>query len=101
MIFSGFCGLKFCSAASRHGYFADTCPARFGRAISAEGVLAAKFLKFSRAMYLKNAAHALLMRAERFGGIFKSSIGLEFRQSKSFRGFKFNVWSGGSASWSR
>ena len=48
MIFSGFCGLKFYSAASRHGYFADTCPAPHGRAMSAEGVLPAKFLKFSR-----------------------------------------------------
>ena len=101
MIFSGFCGLKFCSAASRHGYFADTCPVRFGRAISAEAVLPAKFLKFSRVIYLKNAAHALLMLAEPFGGIFKSPIGLEFRRGESFRGFKFNVWSGGSALWSR
>jgi len=101
MIFSGFCGLKFCSAASRHGYFADTCPVRFGRAISAEAVLPAKFLKFSHAMYLKNAAHALLARNGHFGGTFKNYIGLEFRQSKSFYGFKFNVWSGGSASWSR
>jgi len=101
MIFSGFCGLKFCSAASRHGYFADTCPARHGRAMSAEAVLPAKFLKFSRAMYLKNAAHALLARNGHFGGIFKSSIGLEFKHSKSLCGFKFNVWSGGSALWSR
>ncbi len=101
MIFSGFCSLKFCSAASRHGYFADTCPVRFGRAMSAEAVLPAKFLKFSRAMYLKNAAYALLARNGHFGGIFKSSIGLEFRRGESFRGFKFNVWSGGSALWSR
>ena len=101
MIFSGFCGLKFCSAASRHGYFADTCPAWFGCAISAEGVLPAKFLKFSRAMYLKNAAYALLVRTERFGCIFKNSIGLEFKQDGNFRGFKFNAWLGGSAPWSR
>ena len=101
MIFSGFCGLKFCSAASRHGYFADICPVRFGCAISAKGVVAAKFLKFSRAMYLKNAAYALLMRAERFSGSFKNSIGLEFKQAGNFRSFKFNVWSGGSALWSR
>ncbi|WP_298062059.1 hypothetical protein [uncultured Campylobacter sp.] len=100
MIFSGFCDLKFCSAASRHGYFADTCPARFGYAMSAKGVLPAKFLKFSRATYLKNAAYALLARSE-LSGIFKNFIGLEFRRGESFRGFKFNVWSGGSASWSR
>ncbi|RKV91987.1 MAG: hypothetical protein D8H92_14295 [Campylobacter sp.] len=100
MIFSGFCGLKFCSAASRHGYFADTCPARHGRAMSAKGVLPAKFLKFSRAMYLKNAAHALLARSG-LSGIFKNFIGSEFKQSRNFRGFKFNVWSGGSALWSR
>jgi len=101
MIFSGFCGLKFCSAALRHGYFADTCPAWFGCAISAEAVLPAKFLKFSRAMYLKNATHALLARSGRLDGIFRNFIGPEFNQSKSFRGFKFNVWSGGSALWSR
>jgi len=101
MIFSGFCGLKFCSAASRHGYFADTCSARYECAISTEGVLPAKFLKFSRATHLKNAAHALLVRSGYFGGIFKSSIGLEFKQDGSFRGFKFKVWSGGSALWSR
>ena len=101
MIFSGFCGLKFYSAASRHGYFADTCPAPHGRAMSAEGVLPAKFLKFSRTMYLKNATHALLARSGHFGGIFKNSIGLEFRRGGNFRGFKFNVWSGGSALWSR
>ncbi len=101
MIFSGFYGLKFCSAALRHGYFADTCPAPHGCAISAKSVLPAKFLKFSRAMYLKNAIHALLVRSGRFGGIFKSSIGLEFKHSKSFCGLKFNVWSGGSALWSR
>ena len=100
MIFSGFCGLKFGSAASRHGYFADTCPAPHGRAMSAESVLPAKFLKFSRAMYL-NAAHALLARNGRFGGIFKSSIGLEFKHSKSFCGFKFRAGSSGSALWSR
>ncbi len=100
MIFSGFCSLKFCSAASRHGYFADTCPVRHGRAMSAEAVLPAKFLKFSRAMYLKNAAHALLARSE-LSGIFKNFSGLEFKQSRNFRGFKFNVWSGGSALWSR
>ena len=69
--------------------------------MSAEAVLPAKFLKFSRAMYLKNAAYALLARNGHFGGIFKSSIGLEFRRGESFRGFKFNVWSGGSALWSR
>jgi len=101
MIFSGFCGLKFCSAASRHGYFADTCSARHGRAMSAKGVLPAKFLKFSRAMYLKNAAYALLAWNGHFGGAFKNYIGLEFRQSKSFCGFKFSAWSGGSALWSR
>ena len=101
MIFSGFYGLKFCSAASRHGYFSDTCSARFGRAISAEGVLAAKFLKFSRAIYLKNVAYAILVRTERFGCIFKNSIGLEFKQDGNFCGFKFNVWSGRSALWSR
>ena len=100
MIFSGFCGLKFGSAASRHGYFADTCPAPHGRAMSAESVLPAKFLKFSRAMYLKNAAHAFLARGE-LSGIFKNFSSLEFKHSKSFRGFKFNVWSGGSALWSR
>ncbi len=101
MIFSGFCSLKFYSAASRHGYFADTCPVRHGRAMSAEGVLPAKFLKFSRATYLKNVTHALLVRTERFGSIFKNSIGLEFKQDENFCGFKFNVWSGGSALWSR
>ena len=69
--------------------------------MSAEGVLAAKFLKFSRATYLKNAAHALLARNGRFGDIFKSFIGLEFKQDENFRGFKFKVWSGGSALWSR
>lgn len=100
MIFSGFCGLKFCSVASRHGYFAETCPAPHGRAMSAEGVLPAKFLKFSRATYLKNAAHALLARGE-LSGIFKNFSGLEFRRGESFRGFKFNAWSGGSAPWSR
>ncbi len=56
MIFSGFCGLKFYSAASR---------------------------------------------AERFGGSFKNFIGSEFKQSRNFRGFKFSVWSGGGALWSR
>ncbi len=100
MIFSGFCGLKFCSAASRHGYFADTCSARHGRAMSAEGVFPAKFLKFSRATYLKNAAHALLARSG-LSGIFKNFIGSEFKQGESFLGFKFSVWSGGSALWSR
>ena len=100
MIFSGFYGLKFCSAALRHGYFADTCPAPHGRAMSTEGVLPAKFLKFSRAMYLKDAAHALLARSG-LSGIFKNFIGSEFKQSRNFRGFKFNVWSGGSALWSR
>ena len=68
--------------------------------MSAEGVLPAKFLKLSRAMYL-NAAHALLARNGRFGDIFKSFIGLEFKQDENFRGFKFKVWSGGSALWSR
>lgn len=101
MIFSGFCGLKFYSAASRHGYFSDTCPVRHGRAMSAKSVLPAKFLKFSRAMYLKNAAHALLARSGRFGDIFKNSIGLEFRRGESFRSFKFNAGRGGSALWSR
>lgn len=100
MIFSGFCGLKFCSAASRHGYFADTCPAPHGRAMSTEGVLPAKFLKFSRAMYLKDAAHALLARGG-LSGIFKNFSGLEFRRGESFRGFKFNAWPAGSALWSR
>ncbi len=100
MIFSGFCSLKFCSAASRHGYFADTCPVRFGRAISAKAVLPAKFLKFSRATYLKNAAHALLARSE-LSGIFKNFSGLEFRRGESFCGFKFNAGSGGSALWFR
>jgi len=100
MIFSGFCGLKFCFAASRHGYFADTCPARHGRAISAEAVLPAKFLKFSRAMYLKDAAHALLAR-NGLSGIFKNFSGPEFRRGRNFRGFKFNAGSGGSAPWSR
>lgn len=100
MIFSGFYGLKFCSAASRHGYFADTCSAWFGCAISAEAILPAKFLKFSRAMYLKNAAYALLARSE-LSGIFKNFSGVEFRRDENFRGFKFNVWSGGSALWSR
>lgn len=56
MIFSGFCGLKFCSVSSRR---------------------------------------------RRFGGIFKNFIGPEFNQSKSFIGFKFNAWPGGSALWSR
>ncbi len=101
MIFSGFCDLKFCSAVSRYGYFADTCPAPHGRAMSAEGVLPAKFFKFSRAMYLKNAAHALLARNGHFGGIFKNSIGLEFRRGGNFRGFKFDAGRGGSAPWSR
>jgi len=100
MIFSGFCGLKFYSAASRHGYFADTCPAPHGRVMSAEGVLPAKFLKFSHAIYLKNAAHALLARGG-LSGIFKNFSGLEFRRGESFRGFKFNAWLGGSALWSR
>ncbi|WP_298099415.1 hypothetical protein [uncultured Campylobacter sp.] len=100
MIFSGFYGLKFCSAALRHGYFADTCSAWFGCAISAEAILPAKFLKFSRAMYLKNAAHALLARSG-LSGIFKNFSGLEFRRGESFCGFKFNVWSGGSALWFR
>jgi len=100
MIFSGFCGLEFCSAASRHGYFADTCPAPHGRAMSTEGVLPAKFLKFSRAMYLKDAAHALLARSG-LSGIFKNFIGSEFKQSRNFRGFKFNAWPAGSALWSR
>lgn len=100
MIFSGFCGLKFYSAASRHGYFADTCPAPHGRVMSAEGVLPAKFLKFSHAMYLKNAAHALLARSG-LSGIFKNFSGLEFRRGESFCGFKFNAGRGGSASWSR
>ncbi len=68
--------------------------------MSAEGVLPAKFLKFSRAIYLKNAAHALLARSG-ISGIFKNFIDLEFKQSKSFRGFKFNAWPGGSAPWSR
>ncbi|WP_299186492.1 hypothetical protein [uncultured Campylobacter sp.] len=68
--------------------------------MSAEGVLPAKFLKFSRAMYLKNAAYALLARSG-FSGIFKNFSGSEFKQSRNFRGFKFNVWSGGSALWSR
>ncbi len=101
MIFSGFCGLKFCFAASRHGYFADTCPARHGRAMSAESALSAKFLKFSRAMYPKNAVHALSIQRRLFGDIFKNFIGPEFNQSKSFRGFQFNAWLGGSALWSR
>ncbi len=100
MIFSGFYGLKFCSAALRHGYFADTCSARFGCAMSTESVLPAKFLKFSRAIYLKNAAHALLARSGLLG-IFKNFIGPEFRRGESFCGFKFNVWLGGSAPWSR
>ena len=100
MIFSGFCGLKFCSVASRHGYFADTCQGRFGYAMSAEAVLPAKFLKFSRAIYLKNVAYALLARGG-LSGIFKNFSGLEFRRGESFLGFKFNVWSGGSALWSR
>ena len=100
MIFSGFCGFKFCFAASRHGYFADTCQGRHGRAMSAEGVLPAKFLKFSRATYLKNVTHALLAWSE-LSGIFKNFSGLEFKQDGNFRGFKFSVWSDGSAPWSR
>ncbi|MFR8441558.1 MAG: hypothetical protein ACLVCW_07495 [Campylobacter sp.] len=68
--------------------------------MSAESALSVKFLKFSRAMYPKNAAYALLARSE-LSGIFKNFSGLEFRRGESFRGFKFNVWSGGSALWSR
>ena len=56
MIFSGFCGLKFCFAASRR---------------------------------------------PRLNGTFKNFIGLEFKQRKSSRGFKFNAWPAGSALWSR
>ena len=68
--------------------------------MSAESVLPAKFLKFSRAMYLKNVAYALLARSG-ISGIFKNFSGLKFRQSKSFCGFKFRAGSGGSALWSR
>ena len=139
MIFSGFCGLKFCSVlatrvctasifksacarAARPWYAVEalavkptrarnafsalsrgvegTLFSRRRRAMSAEGVLPAKFLKFSRTMYLKNAVRALLVRS-RLLGIFKNFIGLEFNQSRNFRGFKFNAWPGGSALWSR
>lgn len=68
--------------------------------MSAEAVLAAKFLKFSRAIYLKNVAYALLARSE-LSGIFKNFSGVEFRRDENFRGFKFNAWPGGSAPWSR
>lgn len=100
MIFSGFCGLKFRAVASRYGYFADTYPVRYGHAMSAEGVLPAKFLKFSRAMY-RNAAYAFSVQRERFGGIFKNFIDPEFKRSENFRGFKFEASSIGSALWSR
>ncbi len=101
MIFSGFCGLKFCFAASRHGYFADTCPARHGHAMSAASApSSAKFLKFSRAMY-RNAAYAFSVQRERFGGIFKNFIDPEFKRSENFRGFKFEASSIESAPWSR
>ncbi len=93
--------MKFCFAASQHGYFADTCPARHGHAMSAESALSVKFLKFSRAVYPKNAVHALSIQRKLFGDIFKNFISPKFRYGRNFRGFKFNVWSDGSALWSR
>lgn len=101
MIFSGFCGLKFCFAASQQRYFADTCPARHGRAMSAESALSIKFLKFSCVMYPKNAVHALSIQRRLFEDIFKNFSGPEFKRSENFCGFKFNAWPGGSALWSR
>ena len=83
--------------SARRGGATGVISSRYDRTAS---ISSAKFLKFSRAMYL-NAAHALLARNGRFGGIFKSSIGLEFKHSKSFCGFKFRAGSSGSASWSR
>ena len=87
--------------SARHESAAGALLSRHGHAMSAASApSSAKFLKFSRAMYLKNAAHALLARSE-LSGIFKNFSGLEFKHSKSFCGFKFNVWSGRSALWSR
>ena len=87
--------------SARHESAAGALLSRHGHAMSAASApSSAKFLKFSRAMY-RNAAYAFSVQRERFGGIFKNFIGPRFKQSKSFRGFKFNAWSGGSAPWSR
>jgi len=45
--------------------------------------------------------YSAVSQRPRLDGIFKNFIGPEFKQSESLCGFKFNVWSGGSALWSR
>lgn len=83
--------------SARRGGTTGAISSRYDRTAS---ISSAKFLKFSRATYLKNAAHALLARSG-LSGIFKNFSSLEFRRGGNFRGFKFNAWSGGSALWSR
>lgn len=84
--------------SARRGGMTDAISSRYDCTAS---ISSAKFLKFSRAMYRKNAAYTPSARRRRLDDIFKNFIDLEFKQSKSFCGFKFNVWSGGSALWSR
>lgn len=87
--------------SARHESAAGALLSRHGHAMSAASApSSAKFLKFSRTMYLKNAVYALSIQRRLFGDIFKNFIGPEFNQSKSSRGFKFNAWPGGSAPWS-
>lgn len=84
--------------SARRGGATGAISSRYDRTAS---ISSAKFLKFSRAMYRKNAAYAPSARHPRLDGTFKNFIGLGLNQSESFRSFKFNAWSGGSAPWSR
>lgn len=84
--------------SARRGGTTGAISSRYDRAAS---ISSAKFLKFSRAMYRKNAAYAPSARRRRSGSIFQNFNSLEFKRSENFRGFKFGSNLIGSALWSR
>lgn len=84
--------------SARRGGTTGAISSRYDRTAS---ISSAKFLKFSRAMYRKNAAYAPSARRRRSGSIFQNFNSLEFKRSENFRGFKFGSNLIGSALWSR
>ncbi|GEM_PF-5343179 len=84
--------------SARRGGATGVISSRYDRTAS---ISSAKFLKFSRAMYRKNAAYAPSARLRRSGSIFQNFNSLEFKRSENFRGFKFGSNLIGSALWSR
>lgn len=84
--------------SARRGGATGVISSRYDRTAS---ISSAKFLKFSRAMYRKNAAYAPSARRRRSGSIFQNFNSLEFKRSENFRGFKFGSNLIGSALWSR